>query len=107
MWALPNHMAASLYFAPVVELTAYVTHAMGEPDLELDLAGLKEPKWGNHANRRYADKKACDTKAITGATDGQVDDHFGWNQKVRKKDSQLHYHGRTERLQRARVTMMI
>mgnify|MGYP003321396435 CR=1 FL=1 len=32
MWALPNHMAASFYFAPVVELTAYVTHAMGEAD---------------------------------------------------------------------------
>ena len=46
-------------------------------------------------------------KEVTGASDGQVDDHFGWNQKARKKDSQLHDHGRTDRLQRARVTMMI
>jgi len=43
----------------------------------------------------------------TGATEGEIDDHFGWNQKERKKTSRLHYHGRNERQQRAKVTMMI
>ena len=39
---------------------------------------------------------------ITGATEGDIDDHFGWDQKNRKKQSQLHYHGRDDRMKRAR-----
>jgi len=38
---------------------------------------------------------------------GEIDDHFGWNQKERNKTSRLHYHGRNERQKRSRVTMMI
>ena len=79
----------------------------GEPDYELDLEGRDEPHFGNHANRRYADRTACDTAEKTGATKGEINDHFGWDQKARKKESQLHYHGRTHRLKRARVTMMV
>ena len=87
---------------------AYVTsQAMHEPDRELDLEGRDEPHFGNHSGRRYADRKATDSAEITGATKGEIDDHFGWNQRERKKDSQLHYHGKAARLRRARITMMI
>ena len=82
----------------------------GLVDDELDLEGREEPKVGNHGNRRKADKEANDTRHLTGVTEGEIDNHFGWNQKERKKTSRLqlvHYHGRNERLKRAKVTMMI
>ena len=80
---------------------------MEEPDLELDLAGLEEPKWGHHSLRRTADKIARDTMAMTGADKGDIDDMFGWKQKERKKDQQLAYAGLRDRVHRARITMMI
>ena len=79
----------------------------GVVDNELDLEGLEKPKFGHHANRRRGDKVANDTKHITGVTDEEIDDHFGWDQKARNKKSRLHYKGRTARLRRARVTMML
>ena len=75
-------------------------------DTELSLLGDK-PKFGNHGNRRKADKVACETMHVTGSTDGEINDHFGWEQKERKKKSQLHYKGSTHRVKRARVTMML
>ena len=78
----------------------------GVKDAELDLLGDK-PKFGNHGNRRHADKVATETKDLTGCTEGEIDDHFGWDQAQRKKKSQLHYKGRSDRLKRARVTMMM
>ena len=76
-------------------------------DTALDLEGRDAPEFGNHGNRRHADKNASDDQAITGVSNGEVDDHFGWKQKERKKTSRLHYQGRLERLKRARVTMML
>ena len=84
-----------------------IIQASDEPDTELDLEGLDVPKFGNHGNRRYADKKALETAAITGVSREIHDDHFGWAQKQRRKESALHYHGRTERLKRAKVTSML
>ena len=79
----------------------------GVEDTDLDLEGLDKPRFGNHGNRRHADQVATNTKEQTNVTSGQIDDHFGWDQKNRRKISQLHYHGRVQRLQRARVTMML
>ena len=84
-----------------------INQERGVVDSELDLEGLDKPKFGNHGNRRHADKRASDSKEETGVTSGQIDDHFGWDQKQRRKISQLHYHGCVQRLQRARVTMML
>ena len=79
----------------------------GIVDDELDLEGRDEPKVGNHGNRRKSDKEANDTSHLTGVTAGEIDDHYGWNQKERKKTARLHYHGRNERHKRAKVTMLI
>ena len=79
----------------------------GLKDDELDLEGRDKPKFGQHGNRRRADKTATDTKNVTGATDGDIDDHFGWDQKKRRQTSRIHYKGRSERIKRARVTMML
>ena len=75
-------------------------------DTELSLLGEK-PKFGNHGNRRKADRVACETMEITGSSIGDINDHFGWEQKERRKKSQLHYKGSSHRNKRARVTMMI
>ena len=79
----------------------------GVPDTELDLEGLSVPKWGNHANRRYADKKALATQSKTGVSEVVHNDHFGWAQKEQRKKSALHYRGRVERLERAKVTSLL
>ena len=80
---------------------------MDEPDLELDLEGREKPAFGDHGNRRYADKRALDTAEQTQVPRTVHNDHFGWAQKAQRKDSALHYHGRTERLLRAKVTSLI
>jgi len=84
-----------------------LSRVMGEPDVELDLAGREEPKWGHHSLRRAADRIARDTMAETGVDKGDIDDMFGWKQKERSKDMQLHYAGRRDRARRARITMMV
>ena len=56
--------------------------------------------------REVRDGGRRDTRRLR-ATEGDIDDQFGWDQKNRKKQSQLHYHGRDDRMKRARVTMML
>ena len=63
------------------------TRKNGMVDDELDLEGRDEQKIAHHGNRRKADKIANDTRSVTGVTEGEIDDHFGWNQKERKKTS--------------------
>lgn len=81
--------------------------AKGIVDTEIDLEGRDFPLFGHHADRRKADKVARDTMGLTGVTEGEIDDHFGWDQKSRRKKSQLHYHGKDDRIKRSRVTMML
>ena len=80
---------------------------MEEPDLELDLEGLEEPKWGHHSLRRTSDKIARNSIAETGADKEDIDEMYGWKQAERAKDMQIAYAGRRERSRRARVSMMI
>ena len=51
-----------------------------------------------------ADRVARRTRGETGASDEQLDEHFGWNEAKARKRQQLHYEGRTERVKRARIT---
>ena len=105
---MPIKPGSTYAHVPTACLEAWkLNQQQGLVDDELDLEGREEPKIGHHGNRRKADKEANDTRHLTGVTEGEIDDHFGWNQKERKKTSRLHYHGRNERLKRARVTMMI
>ena len=84
-----------------------VSRDMEEPDLELDLEGLEEPKWGHHTFRRTADRIARATMAITEVTEEDIDEHFGWKQAERAKVQQLSYAGRKHRSTRARITSQI
>ena len=85
-----------------------------EPDVELDLQGLKEPKWGNHSLRRHGDKVARESihkhpegSSLVKVTKQLIDYFFGWLLKEMSKDMQTHYAGldRPSRRGLARVTM--
>ena len=82
------------------------SQAMPEPDLDLALEGLDKPKWGHHSFRRTADKWARAAMEETGVDEDDIDELFGWKQKEREKDQQLHYAGPGERARRAHITMM-
>ena len=81
----------------------------GVEDTELDLMGSDpdKPKVGNHWARRKGDKEARDFRHVTGVSEDDIDDQFGWNQKRRQQSQQIHYSGRTELLQKAKCTMML
>ena len=78
------------------------------PDPELDLQGLKKPKWGSHSLRRGADKIARAHMSETGASEADIDLLFGWREKFYSEQMQIHYAGlaRSDRLKKARVTSM-
>ena len=88
---------------------------MEEPDLEFDLQGLSEPKFGNHSLRRHSDRVARESLHLHEAGGGkevtkQVIDYFyGWLLKEMRKDMQLHYAGldRPQRRVLARVSMFL
>ena len=92
---------------------------MAEPDVELDLQGLDEPKWGNHSLRRHSDKVARESMhkhaerqsgPVFVVVDKRLIDYFyGWLLKEMSKDMQLHYAGldRPSRRGLARVSMFL
>ena len=84
-----------------------ISRQMDEPDVDLDLEGLSEPKWGHHTFRRTADSIARATMEETGVSKEDVDDFFGWKQAERAKDMQVHYDVRRNRSKRSAITMLI
>jgi hypothetical protein len=73
-------------------------------DSELDLQGLAAPLWGHHSLRRLADTVARQTRAITGATEQDIDMIFGWLEAMYSHKMQLHYESRFDRTRRSMVT---
>ena len=91
-----------------------ISEKMSEPDVEFDLQGAKEPKFGNHSLRRQADKVARETLPWHEAegypvTKEVIDYFFGWLLKERRKDMQLLYAGMDKFARRilARVSMFL
>ena len=92
-----------------------ISKGMREPDLELDLQGAKEPKFGNHSLRRHADKVARESvpkhhaEGCMEVTKNLIDYFFGWLLKEMTKDMQMHYAGldRPSRRLLARVTKFL
>ena len=78
-------------------------------DPELDLMGRIVAFFRHHANRRFADKVARDAMESLGISKVLIDLHFGWKQREHASDSQLHYagEGRSDRVKRSKVTMMV
>jgi hypothetical protein len=68
-----------------------------------------EAVWGTHSLRRQADRVATRTREQTGMSTQQVNMVFGWELKKMREEMQVWYAGldRVQRLQLARVTMMV
>ena len=87
-----------------------ISRQMDTPDLELDLNGMDTPKLAHHSFRRGSDKMAREavlSEEVTGVTELDVDEQFGWKQKEHRQNQQIHYAGRRQRSVRAKVTMNI
>jgi hypothetical protein len=84
-----------------------ISSRMAEPDPDLDLEGLSEPKFAHHTFRRTSDKVARDSMELTGASKDDIDDQYGWRQAERAKDQQSAYAGPRSRSHRARISMMM
>ena len=86
--------------------------AEGVVDLEFDLQGQVEPKWGHHSMRRHADsnaQQALREGKLPNVTKQIVDYFFGWCLKEMATDMQLHYAGLDHLARRllAQVTMWL
>ena len=77
------------------------------PDPELDLNGALKPHWSHHSWRRFSDKVARETRNKTGASDMDIDLFYGWQEAMYRKLMQIHYAGRSDRVKRSRVTMLV
>ena len=84
--------------------TAFERLRDGGGDPELDLQGLKEPRWGHHSLRRLADTVARETMAETGVSETDIDLVFGWREAMHSHEMQVHYQSRFVRERRALVT---
>ena len=78
-------------------------------DPELDLMGQDVAFFRHHANRLFGDKVARYAMEYLEISKGMIDLLFGWKQREHTSDSQLHYagEGRSDRVKRSKVTMMI
>ena len=76
-----------------------------DPEFDVQLGEI----WGTHSLRRQADRVATRTREKTGMTTKQVNMVFGWELKKMREEMQIWYAGldRVQRLQLARVTMMV
>ena len=98
-----------------MKLAFKMSNEMADVDLELDLQGLTEPKWGNHSLRRHSDKVARESLhkhsegSVQAVTKQVIDYFYGWLLKDMRKDMQLHYAGldRPQRRVLARVSMFL
>jgi len=83
--------------------------ASGQADPEYDLTPDQEPKFGNHSNRRHADRVAMRNAEVNSIKDIDIDFFFGWNLKKMREEMRLWYAGldRVMRLRLSKVTMMI
>ena len=79
----------------------------GDPDPELDLAGLASPLWGHHSFRRFADTVARQTMGETGATEQDIDLMFGWMEAYYSARMQIHYESYFVRERRCAVTRLV
>ncbi len=84
-----------------------ISKDMPEPDPDFDLEGRSTPKFAHHSYRRTSDKIARESQHLTGATDLDVDETYGWHEAEHAKDQRIRYAGLKARSKRMCVTMMI
>ena len=83
--------------------------ASGMVDPEYDSTTDPVPKFGNHSNRRHADRVAMRNAEELALKPETIDFFFGWNLRAMKEEMRLHYAGldRVLRLGLSKVTKRI
>lgn len=97
------------HLIPAMQKAFERVKATGRVDPEYDSTTDPVPKFGNHSNRRHADRVAMRNASATAVSDQDIDFFFGWNLKKMKESMRLHYAGmdRLLRLQLSKVTKMM
>lgn len=96
-----------VHLVPAMERAFEVVQSTGIPDVEYDKTQDPEPKFGNHSNRRHADRVALRSALSEGdVSEEDVDFFFGWELKKMSEQMQKWYAGmdRVVRLRLSRVT---
>jgi hypothetical protein len=75
-------------------------------DVEYDQSTDPVPKFGNHSNRRHADRVAMRNAVKNGVSEEDIDFYFGWGLRKMVESMRRHYAGldRVLRLSLSRVT---
>ena len=101
--------STSSHLVPAMEAAFARVKASGVADPEYDAVSDPTPKFGNHSNRRHADRVAMRHAEANGVKNEDIDFFFGWNLKKMREDMRMWYAGldRVLRLRLSKVTMMI
>jgi len=101
--------STSSHLVPAMDAAFARVKASGVADPEYDTVSDPTPKFGNHSNRRHADRVAMRNAEANGVKNEDIDFFFGWNLKKMREDMRMWYAGldRVLRLRLSKVTMMI
>ena len=98
-----------VHLIPAMTEAFKIIQDAGRADPEYDAVTDPEPKFGNHSNRRHADRVATRNATETEVSSDDIDFFFGWNLKKMAETMRLHYSGmdRLLRLGLSNVTRMM
>ena len=98
-----------VHLVPAMKAAFERVQASGMVDPEYDSTTDPVPKFGNHSNRRHADRVAMRNAEELALKPETIDFFFGWNLRAMKEEMRLHYAGldRVLRLGLSKVTKRI
>ena len=98
-----------VHIVPAMTAAFERVQSSGIPDPEYDNASDPDPKFGNHSNRRHADRVAMRSAKALEVSDNDIDFFFGWRLKEMNENMRLHYAGldRVLRLRLSNVTKLL
>ena len=95
-----------VHLIPAMELAFERVKQSEVVDPEYDQTTDQLTKFGNHSNRRHADRVAMRNAAKNGVSEEDIDFYFGWDLRKMAESMRRHYAGldRVLRLSLSRVT---
>ena len=98
-----------VHLIPAMEAAFARVQESGAVDPEYDSTTDPVPKFGNHSNRRHADRVAMRNAKELALEPETIDFFFGWGLKRMKEEMRLHYAGldRLLRLGLSKVTKLV
>ena len=95
-----------VHLVPAMELAFKRVNESTVVDVEYDQSTDPVPRFGNHSNRRHADRVAMRNAVKNGVSEEAIDFYFGWGLRKMAESMRRHYAGldRVLRLSLSRVT---